>query len=431
MPAHWGWLLARTLGLITLGAIIGHLLGSALVGALVAALGSLAWHLRQLYLLERWLANGRRFQVPDGEGVWPRVFARVWLFRRRAKSRGKRFRRLIREVRASTEALPDGGVVLNARHEILNFNESARRLLGLHKRRDRGQRIESLIRDPEFAAYLQDPGQRQGVELKAPAGGDTWLSCRLVPWGPGQSLLVLRDVTQGVRLERMRRNFVANASHELRSPLTVIAGYLDTMAEDPGLDEQWREPVAVMKEQALRMRRLVEDLLQLSKLESGSRAPMEDPVDIGKIVVAVSREVASMAVKLPAVRLDISSHASLLGDEGEIRSIVSNLVSNAVRYTAAEGSVTIAWSADDAGGRLTVADTGIGISAEDIPRVTERFYRTDAGRARQRGGTGLGLAIVKHAMRRHDGDLSITSELGVGSTFTCQFPPQRIVQAAS
>ncbi|MCC5794568.1 MAG: phosphate regulon sensor histidine kinase PhoR [Chromatiales bacterium] len=432
MPAHWRWLLARTLALLVLGGTAGTLFGSVLAGLLLTALAVLAWHLYHLYLLERWLSNGGNRKLPEGEGIWPRVFSRAWFFRRRAKSRSKRFRRLIREVRASTEALPDGGVVLNDKHEILNYNETACRLLGLRRRRDRGQRIESLIRDPDFAGYLQDPAGRPALELPAPGQADTWMSCRLIPYGPGQSLLVLRDVTQAVRIERMRRNFVANASHELRSPLTVIAGYLDAMAEDPSLDSQWREPVAVMNDQALLMRRLVEDLLRLSKLESSSRAPVEEFVDIGRLAGIVARDLEStMATDVLAIELAIETSSGLLGDESELRSIISNLVSNAVRYTPAGGKVTIRWSVDDTGGSLVVTDTGIGIAPEDIPRLTERFYRTDAGRARQKGGTGLGLAIVKHALRRHDGELSISSRLGEGSTFSCRFPPERVAQAAS
>lgn len=429
MPRAWAWLVFRLLALLAGGLFIGWLYGQPLVGMLAAALAALAWNVANLYRLESWLVRGEPVEIPDGSGVWPQVFAKVAFLRQRAKRRGKRFRRLVKELRASTEAFPDGGVVLNAEHEILNYNQAARRLLGLRKRRDRGQRIENLLRHPAFVSYLQHPGDRQTVELPAPVGVDTWISCRLIPYGPGQNLLLIRDITQGIKLERMRRDFVANASHELRSPLTVISGYLDAMAEDEAVAGAWRQPVTVMQEQAGRMRRLIEDLLHLSRLESGDEVPRDRVVDLPALVAAVSREAAAVVADPARIELALHSQAGLLGEETEIRSIVSNLVSNALRYTPAEGCITISWTVDEAGGHLAVADTGIGIAEEDIPRVTERFYRTDAGRARQRGGTGLGLAIVKHALRRHGAELAVESRLGQGSTFTCHFPRDRVAES--
>jgi two-component system phosphate regulon sensor histidine kinase PhoR len=429
MPPAWTWLVFRLLALLAGGLLVGWLYGQPLAGALLAALGALAWNVLNLYRLERWLLHGEPVEIPDGSGVWPQVFARIAFLRQRAKRRGKRFRRLVKELRASTEAFPDGGVVLNAEHEILNYNQAARQLLGLRKRRDKGQRIENLLRHPAFVSYLQQPGERQTVELPAPAGADTWISCRLIPYGPGQSLLLIRDITQGIKLERMRRDFVANASHELRSPLTVISGYLDTMAEDEAISDAWRQPVTVMQDQAGRMRRLIEDLLHLSRLESGDEVPRDRVVDLAALVTAVGNEAAVLVAEPARIELELESRAGLLGEETEIRSIISNLVSNAIRYTPPEGRITISWSVDESGGHLAVADTGIGIAEEDIPRVTERFYRTDAGRARQRGGTGLGLAIVKHALRRHGAELAVASRLGQGSTFTCHFPRDRVAES--
>lgn len=426
MSETWTWLVLRLLALLAGGLFLGWLYGQPMAGMLLAALAALAWNVANLYRLERWLIRGEPIEIPDGSGVWPQVFAKIAFLRQRAKRRGKRFRRLVKELRASTEAFPDGGVVLNADHEILNYNEAARRLLGLRKRRDKGQRIENLLRHPAFISYLQHAGDRQAVELPAPASVDTWISCRLIPYGPGQSLLLIRDITQGIKLERMRRDFVANASHELRSPLTVISGYLDAMAEDEAIAGTWRQPVTVMQDQAGRMRRLIEDLLHLSRLESGDEVPRDRVVDLPALVTAVSKEAGSLVAEPAKIDINLHSQAGLLGEESDIRSIVSNLVSNAIRYTPAEGSITITWSVNESGGYLAVADTGIGIAEDDIPRVTERFYRTDSGRARQRGGTGLGLAIVKHALRRHGAELSVESRLGQGSTFTCHFPRDRI-----
>jgi two-component system phosphate regulon sensor histidine kinase PhoR len=426
MPKPWTRLLTRLALSLAAGALVGLLYDAPALGALLVALFWLGLQLLNLYRLERWLVTGRIVEIPADEGLWGTVFSKIQFIKAKAKRRGKRYRRLIQELRASTEAFPDGGIILNADHEILNYNNAARLLLGLKGRRDRGQRIENLLRHPDFIAYLNSPAERPFVEIPSPQAGDTWLLCRLIPYGPGQTLLLIRDVTQRVKIEKVRRDFVANASHELRSPLTVLMGYLDALAEDERLPDNWRQPVGTMQDQALRMRRLIEDLLTLSKLESGQPVSRDRVVDVPALLAAARKEALSLPGHAVRIEVDVRSPGNLLGEETELQSVVSNLVSNAVRYTPADGEVHVTWAVDDEGGHLAVRDTGIGIAEEDIPRVTERFYRADSGRARQRGGTGLGLAIVKHALRRHDADLEIRSRVGEGSTFTCHFPPDRL-----
>lgn len=408
------------------GALIGWFYGSAAAGALLVALALLGWHLRNLYQLERWLTAGASTDIPAGEGIWPAIFAKLQFLKSRAKRRGKRFRRLVKELRASTEAFPDGGIILNSDREILNYNQAARRLVGLRPRRDRGQRIDNLLRHPDFVRYLDHPEDHQMVEIPSPLDPETWLSCRLIPYGPDQNLLLVRDISERVKIEKVRRDFVANASHELRSPLTVIMGYLDAVAEDDAMPANWRVPVAEMQESTVRMQRLVEDLLQLSRLESGKSVAKDTPVDVATLLATARKEVFAMAEQPVTIDVQVDSPVNLLGEETELHSVVSNLISNAVRYTPAGGSITIRWDVDGEGGHLSVQDTGIGIAPEDIPRITERFYRADSGRARQKGGTGLGLAIVKYALRRHDADLEIRSRVGAGSTFICHFPRDRL-----
>jgi len=426
MPRIWSWTLFRLALALLAGALIGLIYDSPVLGMLIVSLAALGWHLCNLYRLERWLATGSIADIPDGEGLWPPVFAKILFIKTKAKRRGKRFRRLVKELRASTEAFPDGGVILNGQHEILNYNSAARLLLDLKARGDRGQRIENLLRHPDFVAYLRSPAERPAVEIPSPAGGDTWLSCRLIPYGPNQTLLLIRDVSQRVKIERVRRDFVANASHELRTPLTVIMGYLDTLADDPQKPAIWQQPVQVMQEQVQRMFRLVEDLLQLSKLESGEPVARDRVVSVSRLVEVARREALSLQGHPEQIEVQLNSAVNLLGKETELRSVVSNLVTNAARYTPAEGKVTISWTVDEEGGHLAVTDTGIGMAEADIPRVTERFYRADGGRARQSGGTGLGLSIVKYALRRHDADLEIRSRLGHGSSFICHFPRDRL-----
>jgi two-component system phosphate regulon sensor histidine kinase PhoR len=234
-------------------------------------------------------------------------------------------------------------------------------------------------------------------------------------------------VTREVRLEQMRKDFVANASHELRSPLTVISGYLDELVDDDDIGPEWREPLVDMRRQARRMREIVEDLLELSRLEAtADEAPMA-PVDMPALLERLAREARTASADAPRFELDLEPACWLRGSETELYSIASNLISNAVKYTPADGVITLRWGREGGGARLVVQDTGIGIAAEHLPRLTERFYRVDRARARAKGGSGLGLSIVKHGLQRHGGRLEIASDEGRGSAFTAHFPTRRVL----
>jgi two-component system phosphate regulon sensor histidine kinase PhoR len=224
----------------------------------------------------------------------------------------------------------------------------------------------------------------------------------------------------------MRKDFVANASHELRSPLTVVSGYLDSLAEDSALDPAWQGPVQEMRRQSERMGRIVHDLLELSRLEASGTEADRVPVDVAGMLALLRKETMAGPEPTAQVVLRLETDALLLGSEAELHSIFSNLLSNAIKYTPPDGRIDVRWWIDERGANLEFRDTGIGIAAEHLPRLTERFYRVDAGRSRKLGGSGLGLAIVKHALQRHGGRLEVTSVEGKGSTFTCRFPASRI-----
>jgi len=239
---------------------------------------------------------------------------------------------------------------------------------------------------------------------------------------------LLRDITERMRLSKMRRDFVANASHELRSPLTVIAGYLDSLSENDDIPPGWEKPVEQMQNQAYRMRQILGELLELSRLESSGKASMDEPVDVGYLLNE-SRSAFEGHADIARILVDLGSTAQLSGTAAEIETIIVNLLSNAVRSTPTDGEITLTWRSGSDGADLIVSDTGEGIDAENIPRLTERFFRIDKGRGREDGGTGLGLAIVKHVLARYDAELIITSEPGAGSEFRCHFPPDRVVLA--
>jgi two-component system phosphate regulon sensor histidine kinase PhoR len=412
---------------VLVAAIIGFLLDhtAAFVAAALALL--LGVQVRNLLRFERWLRNRSIEAPPDMRGAWGEVAAITHRIYRRKVFHKRRVLTLFREFRRMTAAMPDGAILLGSNREILWLNRTAGRWLGLRRKIDRGIRIDNLVRHPELVDYLERSGTTTPPRIHLPKLGDRWLEFHLVKASDSaQQLLVVRDVTGEARLESMRKDFVANASHELRSPLTVITGYLDALADDPALDAAWREPVHEMQRQSGRMRGIVQDLLELSKLEAQGREAEQAPVDVGGMLAMIRRDVLSRHQRPANFGLELATDAMLLGAENELHSVFSNLVSNAVKYTPADGSIDIRWWVDEKGGHVSVRDTGIGIPAEHLPRLTERFYRVDAGRSRQLGGSGLGLAIVKHALQRHDGRLEIVSEEGEGSTFTAHFPSARV-----
>ena len=424
LPHRWISQLGALTGLLAGALLLSFWFGGTgwwLAGALLLYVGDT---LRHLYALDRVLEGHKRVPLFETRGFWAEVLARIDKLRAKARNRKKKYHRLLREVRESTGALSDGGIILNADREIIWFNPAAARLLGLKAATDIGNRIDNLVRHPGFSAYLAAP-KAEGISVPSPQVDGGWLTVQVIPYGSDQSLAIIRDITHEMQLERTRRDFVANASHELRSPLTVISGYIDALAEDLEMPEAWRTPVTEMQRQAERMTRILRDLIELTRLESAESNAPRDFVDVVAMLQPIVAEFNGRGGL--SVTLQADTDAALLGRESELHSIFYNLVNNAARFTPPGGSVRMVWRAEDGGAVFEVIDTGIGIPEEQIPRVTERFYRVDPGRSRASGGTGLGLAIVKHALQRHDGKLKIRSREGEGSTFSCHFPRERVV----
>ncbi|HEV2272310.1 MAG TPA: phosphate regulon sensor histidine kinase PhoR [Steroidobacteraceae bacterium] len=427
-PATQAWWFAagRLLATVVAGLIIGALLDSIWGGLAGALAVHLTWHLVVLFRVEWWLRHRSFADPPDIGGVWGEIISQIVRLHRRKRFHKQRFVQLMRQLQSSTAALPNGVVILNPLREIVWFNRMAGRLLDLRRAADLGLRIENLLREPEFARYLQLQDYANPVIIRRASRDDCYLSLQMVPYGDGQQLLLVSDVSRQMRLEAVRRDFVANASHELRSPLTVISGYLETLSQDPALDRDLAGPVAEMRRQAERMTSIIQDLLELSRLEQTGESVAGEPIDVPALLALLRKDVLARPVHPREVRVRIDSDAALLGVESEIHSAFSNLVDNAAKYTPAEGSIEMRWWVDEDGAHFSVTDTGIGIPSEHIPRLTERFYRVDQGRSRATGGSGLGLAIVKHVLQRHGAELEVRSVIGKGSTFSCHFPPQRV-----
>ena len=340
-------------------------------------------------------------------------------------SRSRRLARQLRLLRDAAGALPDAVVLLDAEARVRWCNSAAQRLLGLRFPRDRGERIVDCLGSAPVAAWLEEGGIGELDEIPAPAAPEVHLCFSLIPLRDQARLLLARDISALLHLEQVRRDFVANVSHELRTPLTVIHGYLeliepeDVPALAPMLDE--------LRAQSKRMGQIVEDLLTLSRLETQQRADDED-VAMRPLLATLRKEAEALSGGRHAISLEDAANLDLRGSPHDLHSAFSNLVSNAVRYTPEGGRITIRWQREaDGGARFSVTDTGYGIPAQHIPRLTERFYRVSSSRSRATGGTGLGLSIVKHVLALHRARLEIESEPGKGSTFSCVFAAERML----
>ncbi len=420
------FIVLRLLAAAALGLLLGWPLGSSWAGLSLSCGAYLCWQLITLFRVEWWVRHRGFAEPPDIGGPWGEVITQIVRLHRRKRFHKQRFVQLFRQIQRSTAALPDGVVILNDVREIVWFNRMAAQLLFLRRPADLGLRIDNLVRQPEFVRYLNSAQFINPIVVRGGKGDHLYLSLQVVPYGEGQQLLLVRDVSHQMRLEAMRKDFVANASHELRSPLTVISGYLETLSQDPLLDVDLQGPIGEMRRQSERMTTIITELLELSRLEAAQEVIDSTPVDVVALISMLRKDVLARPEHPVEVRVAVDSDSMLMGNESEIHSAFSNLVDNAAKYTPATGSIDIGWHVDQEGGHFYVTDTGIGIHADHIPRLTERFYRVDAGRARDTGGSGLGLAIVKHVLQRHGATLEIASVQGRGSTFSCHFPPERL-----
>ncbi|MEJ2359877.1 MAG: phosphate regulon sensor histidine kinase PhoR [Gammaproteobacteria bacterium] len=420
------WSLA---GLLLVAFVMGLIFQHPALFVLIATLGYLGWTFYNLYHLHRWLDVGKKYHPPDSVGVWGEVFTGIYRLQRRNKKRQKRLVKLLGRFRETTEAMPDGVVVMQASGVIEWWNDSGGRLLDLKYPQDVGQRLTNLIRTPEFLNFIERNNKYEVLTIPAPADKNKTIAVQITPYGMDQSLLMARDVTLLQRVEQIRRDFVANISHELRTPLTVMSGFLETLSGDESIsDENLKRSLELMKQQSKRMHRLVEDLMLLSKLENEQRPIKHEVVAVPQLLATLREEALIISGdRNHQITLDVDPDLYLFGDGKELDSAFSNLVINAVNYTPIGGAIHIRWYRDEDGAHMSVSDTGIGIPPHHLSRITERFYRVDVARSRETGGSGLGLAIVKHALNRHEAHMRIDSEVGRGSTFICDFPPDSVV----
>ncbi len=420
---------------VILSGVAGLLVGNFFAGLSLGFFICLIWQYRLLENISKLLRNGNEQKLPDTPGIANEIKRQIDSLRARHKQREEKLAGFLSRFEEATEALPDAVIVMDTYGHVEWANEKASEYLGIHYPRDRRQRFSHIIRQPELLNYLADIGKndaRRSLVISSPEDVDISLEIRITRYAESSLLLVAGNVTEIQRTNRMRKDFIANASHELRTPLTVISGYLEAIDNDTDdLSMEWQPRIKQMRSQTRRMQNLIEDLLKLSRLESNPSAGLNNEVDIAELISVVRGEAQTLSGDQGHIfYLEIQPELIVKGDQESLYSAFSNIVFNAVQHTPPGGVIRIKWYRTDTGACLEVADSGEGIPAEHVDRVTERFYRVDKGRSREKGGTGLGLAIVKHVMAQHDAELKISSEAGTGTTVQCLIPAQRIIQLA-
>lgn len=415
--------------LLALLALVAGLAAGAAAACIVLAIGAvliIGWHLKELDRLVRWAAGPSEAPVPESRGSWGLAFTAIYRRMRLRSARQRDLRLALERFERGAEAMLEGVVALDEQNRIEWANSRAERHLGIDNKRDRGAPIVNLVRHPAFVQYLAEGDTAEPLVLQSAREGSLTLSLQIVPFGVEEKLLMSRDITRLEAVARVRRDFIANVSHELKTPLTVLSGFIETLADVPFDEAQRKRCLALMGDQARSMQRLVEDLLTLSALESEESPLKETEFAIVPMLLALSADAKALSAGRHSIELTIDAPAMVRGSRDELASAFGNLISNAVRYTPDGGRIALEWRVGLNGGEFSVADTGIGVAADDIPRLTERFYRVDRSRSRATGGTGLGLAIVKHVLIRHQGELEIESEPDHGSSFTARLPRRRI-----
>lgn len=388
----------------------------------------MVFHFRNFTRLDRWSRNPLVDASLEGEGEWDNIFGRLYRHEKDLRQQIAQREHEIGMLIAAAQALTDGVVLLDLQNHIVFCNQTAEAQLGLKVATDRGQSVVNLVRQPEFVGYLEAEDFSRPLILRPERFRDRVYAIHVIPYAGNRRLMQIKDVTQADRLDQTRRDFVANVSHELRTPLTVLAGFLETLQEIELEPEERNRYLEMMADQSRRMQSIVQDLLTLSAIESAP-PPENEVVDMANLIDKLRRDAEALSSGRHTIRVESEGQGDLLGSEPELISAFGNLVTNAVRYTPAGGTITLHWHVSPQGAEFAVQDTGPGIDAKHIPRLTERFYRVDRSRSRDSGGTGLGLAIVKHSLNRHQAQLHIKSEVGKGSRFTARFPASRVNQS--
>lgn len=424
----WRAELRRHFLILAAVSLAGFATGELVLAWLLLFISYAVFNFYQLLRLTKWLAkdhSSNKSPPPESIGLWGVIFDGIYRLQKQERRASAYLENIINKAQESSAALEMAVIMIDRQSNLDWWNQASESLLGLRYPQDRRQPVTNLIRDPRFAEYFSGSAYDEPLKLNAPGDSERVLEFQIALFGENERLVIARDITQLHRLELMRKDFVGNVSHELGTPITVIKGYLEAIMDNmQDLDDKWRKPIKQMHQQSSRMENIVKDLLLLSSLETKTRPRPQDSFSLLQLLSEIRNDTQQIfSQKSHDFRLDCSEKLQFLGERGELYSAISNLVTNAAKYTPAEGTIMVSAQNSDAGLDIVIRDNGIGIESQHLPRLTERFYRVDVSRSSETGGTGLGLAIVKHIVGRHDGELNIESEVGKGSRFICHFPP--------
>jgi len=385
-------------------------------------------HIFWLNELSKWLDKPRASEIPDGKGIWQDIFSKIYKNYRFDTKSKKDLTTAMEQFVQAADALLDGVVSLNDSNEIIWCNKRAQLMFGIHPKKDLNKPIHHIFRNSEFKKYLD------GENYETPLQIDTenyinHIEVKIIPFGRYQKLLTARDISAMLKNELVRKEFVSNFTHELKTPLTVITGFIETLDQPKNsLSKDTKEIFTLMSDQANRMKDLINDLLLLSNIEASLNKNRSEKISVKRLFEKIKASTTKINKKKQKIKFEIDNELNIYGSKSEIQSAFTNLISNAVRYTPEKGNILITWHLINNLPIMEVTDSGVGIPKNKINRITERFYRVDEDRSRSSGGTGLGLSIVKNIMLQHQGQLEISSELNNGSTFKLIFPKDRIIK---
>ncbi len=409
-----------------LSVLIDWILGYGLLTMLVLTLFYAFRQGKNYQRLMKWYEKGSKPSAfPDLSGFWYEIASYAYQLQKASQKRKKQLARIVKRFHRSTEAMPDGTVVLNRYHEIEWANSAASKLLGINTKGDIGQRIDNLVREPRFIKFLQKKNFDKSLEIVSPVDDTVDLNVRIVPYDKDSLLLSARDISERNRINAMRKDFIANVSHEFRTPLTVLQGHVELLENSCPQGTPQHESIIAIQKQLQRTNQLVDDLIQLSKYESTS---FQDHVEGSKVAVCKLLESVIQQYQLPECTIELQCDEDFYLEvvESEVKTTIENLINNAIKHNPGKLLIKVDAHKDELGGYISITDNGRGIAREHIDRLTERFYRIDQGESKT-PGSGLGLSLVKHILNRHDAALRISSTLGKGSQFICEFPLSRVL----
>lgn len=416
--------------IVVFGLIIGWVIGRLWLGLAITFMLYSAWLLHQAYQVEQWLQKGaRRSTAPDTDGIIGHIEQLIFRRKQSDKDRKARLKQIVGWYNRSAAALPDGTVVTDDNYEIVWANDAALAYLGIRGSRDSGQRIDNLVRNPAFQEYVQTNDKEiEEIEIQSPVNRNMTLAIRRVAYAENLFLFSARDVSQRVQLRETRTAFIANASHELKTPLTVVNGYLELLADNDTLPAAAKEKILLAEKHAKRMSDIVVDLLTLSRLENRELDTKKlNNLDIATMLQGTVSDL-SETHNTHKFELAVDPALWISGSDTEMQSVCTNLCQNAIQHTPDGTKISISWDKTvDGSAQLIIKDNGPGIDPQHLMHITERFYRVDSDHSRESGGTGLGLSIVKHIIQRHHGQLDIDSTPGIGTRFTIRFPSEHVI----